>query len=179
MSFKEKDSYVKLPRVDFRHSAVNITIDLKTKRHNGILLYAGEQQHVAIELFRGRVGVSFDVGNYPVSTMFSFHRVDDGRDHHVEFIVDRKNFTMEVDYSGKRRTIMNEGPNEFLDYYDSLYLGGLPSKVNAHAFKKWHIRDGASFIGKLLKKYPWKFYEFQISRSKINFHNSSVMGFSL
>ncbi|KAK3799525.1 hypothetical protein RRG08_052709 [Elysia crispata] len=147
VSFKAKDSYVKLPRVDFRHSAVNISINFNTKRHNGILLYAGEQQHVAIELFRGRIRVSFDVGNYPVSTMFSYQRVDDGRDHHVVFIVDRKNFTMAIDRSDAPRTIVNEGRNDFLDYFDSLYLGGLPSSVNAHAFKKWHIRDGASFIG--------------------------------
>ncbi|GFO50375.1 protein slit-like protein [Plakobranchus ocellatus] len=150
VSFQEKNSYVKLPRVDFRHSAVNITISFSTKRPKGILLYAGEQQHVAVELFRGRIGVSFDVGNYPVSNMFSYRQVDDGREHRGVFIVDQKNFTMAIDNS-RPQSIVNEGSRDFLDYYDSLYLGGLPEEINRHAFKKWHIRDETSFIGCFLK----------------------------
>ncbi len=43
------------------------------------MLYTGESQHLAVELFRGRIRVSYDVGNYPVSTMFSYELVADGK----------------------------------------------------------------------------------------------------
>ncbi|XP_059170224.1 slit homolog 2 protein-like isoform X2 [Physella acuta] len=152
VSFKEKDSYVKLPRVDFRQET-NISITFSTKSHNGILLYAGEQQHVAVELFRGLIKVSFDIGNYPGSTMFSYERVDDGHTHQVTMIINQKNFTMTIDNNNASRTIINEGAITHLDLHDSLYLGGLPSIINAQAFKKWHIKDSSSFIGCFLKVY--------------------------
>lgn len=37
-----------------------------------VLLYDGQVEHLAVELFNGRVRVSYDVGNHPVSTMYSF-----------------------------------------------------------------------------------------------------------
>ena len=51
----------------------------------------------AIELFRGRIRVSYDVGNYPVSTMFSYELVADGHYHTVELLAVKKNFTLRVD----------------------------------------------------------------------------------
>ena len=50
----------------------NITMIFSTEEENGILVYNGESQHIAVELFRGRVRVSYDVGNYPVSNMFRY-----------------------------------------------------------------------------------------------------------
>ncbi|XP_055874290.1 slit homolog 2 protein-like isoform X2 [Biomphalaria glabrata] len=146
LTFKEKDSYVKLMKIDFRMET-NITIVFSTKSHNGILLYAGEQQHVSVELFRGRIKVSFDIGNYPGSTMYSYERVDDGLTHQVTMIIFQKNFTMSIDSSNVSRTVTNEGSRTHLDLQDPLYIGGLPSALNAQAFKKWHIKDSSSFIG--------------------------------
>lgn len=37
-----------------------------------VLLYDGQNEHLAVELFNGRIRVSYDVGNHPVSTMYSF-----------------------------------------------------------------------------------------------------------
>jgi hypothetical protein len=51
----------------------------------------------AIELFRGRIRVSYDVGNYPVSTMFSYELLADGHYHTVELLAVKKNFTLRVD----------------------------------------------------------------------------------
>lgn len=149
ISFRDKNSFVKLPSVDFRMTK-NITIAFSTTSHNGILMYAGLQQHVAVELFRGRIRVSFDVGNYPVSTMFSYERVDDGKTHHVTMIIAQKKFIMTIDNSNLPQTLINEGSRSYLDLQDSLYLGGLPDDVNAQAFKKWHIRDGTSFRGMII-----------------------------
>ncbi|XP_050396315.1 slit homolog 2 protein [Patella vulgata] len=146
VSFKEKDSYIQLPNVDFKRG-VNITIVFKTDSSTGVLLYSGQDQHVAVELFRGRVRVSFDVGNYPVSTMFSYKRVDDGKLHSLEMLIKQKNFTMKIDYDGFPRTVVNQGPQDYLEVEDDLFLGGLPADVNTRAFKKWHIREGVSFKG--------------------------------
>jgi slit protein 2 len=41
-----------------------------TEQDNGVLLYDGQSEHLAVELFNGRIRVSYDVGNYPVSTMY-------------------------------------------------------------------------------------------------------------
>ena len=41
--------------------------------------------------------VSYDVGNYPVSTMFSYELVADGNYHTVEILAIKKNFTLRVD----------------------------------------------------------------------------------
>ena len=91
--------------------------------------------------------MSFDVGNYPVSTMFSYERVANGKPHTVTMVIQQKNFTMTIDRNNLARTIVNEGARTHLDLHDALYLGGLPSAINAQAFKKWHIRDGTSFRG--------------------------------
>ena len=49
----------------------NVTIEFASNHDNGILLYTGNDQHLAVELFRGRIRVSYDVGNYPVSSVIS------------------------------------------------------------------------------------------------------------
>ena len=63
----------------------------------GSQVYTGSNQHLAVELFRGRIRVSYDVGNYPVSTMFSYEIVADGLPHRIELLAVRKNFTLRVD----------------------------------------------------------------------------------
>lgn len=47
-----------------------MTVVFTTTQENGILLYDGHSEHLAVELFNGRIRVSYDVGNYPVSTMY-------------------------------------------------------------------------------------------------------------
>ncbi|XP_070212275.1 protein slit-like isoform X2 [Littorina saxatilis] len=152
VSLKDEDSYLQFPRLDFRNG-FNITLVFSTDSDNGVLLYSGVDQHMAVELFRGRIRVSYDVGNYPVSTMFSYERVDDGKSHTLEMLIDGKNYTMTIDDNGPPRTIVNEGPNTYLRVQDDFFLGGLPSTVNTRAFKKWHIRDGTSFRGCISKVY--------------------------
>lgn len=50
----------------------NVTITFSTTQDNGVILYDGQSEHLAVELFNGRIRVSYDVGNYPVSTMFRY-----------------------------------------------------------------------------------------------------------
>lgn len=57
----------------------NVTIIFSTTQQNGVLMYDGNNEHFAVELFNGRIRVSYDVGNYPTSTMYSFEMVADGK----------------------------------------------------------------------------------------------------
>ena len=49
---------------------INLTLHVKTDQQHGVLLYTGQRQHLAVELFKGRLRVSLDVGNKPASTIF-------------------------------------------------------------------------------------------------------------
>ena len=113
LSFSSNTSYVEMEPLATKPSA-NVTIEFVTTQENGILLYTGEGQHLAVELFRGRIRISYDLGNFPVSTMFSYELVADGRTHRIELLAAAKNFTLRVD-GGLARSIVNEGKNEFLD----------------------------------------------------------------
>ncbi|KAI0220854.1 Protein slit [Lamellibrachia satsuma] len=141
----QPDAYVSLRSLDTSASC-NITIVMSTKSTQGVILYQGFDQHIAVEIFRGRVRVSFDIGNYPVSTMFSYMTVNDGALHTLELLMKGKNLTMRID-GGTARTIVNEGEKKKLESTEPLHLGGVPTNVKDSAFKKWHIRNTQSFKG--------------------------------
>lgn len=69
LSFVHNTSYVELEPLRTKPEA-NVTVVFTTTQENGILLYDGHSEHLAVELFNGRIRVSYDVGNYPVSTMY-------------------------------------------------------------------------------------------------------------
>ncbi|KAK3600848.1 hypothetical protein CHS0354_014213 [Potamilus streckersoni] len=149
VSFLDHDSYIHLPKVTFQ-STTNITIVLKTNHSGGLILYTGLEQHLAVELFKGRVAVSFYVGDEPISTLysyvFSFVKVDDDNLHTLELLLHLKNFTMRVD-GGYPHTVINQGNNQYLDVDDDLFLGGLPRAKSEMARSKFHIREGTSLKG--------------------------------
>ena len=69
LSFVHNNSFVELEPLRTKPSA-NVTMVFATEQENGVLLYDGQSEHLAVELFNGRIRVSYDVGNYPVSTMY-------------------------------------------------------------------------------------------------------------
>lgn len=145
LSFLHNNSFVEMERLTVKPQA-NITVTFATDQLNGVLLYTGDYQHLAVELFRGRIRVSYDVGNSPVSTMFSYELLSDGRYHKVELLAINKNFTLRVD-GGIARSIVNEGENDYLSIRSPLYIGGVPLKLGEQVLKKWHLRNATSFIG--------------------------------
>uniref|UniRef100_A0A0P4W5L7 Protein slit n=1 Tax=Scylla olivacea TaxID=85551 RepID=A0A0P4W5L7_SCYOL len=149
--FGANDSYLALEPLKTRPSS-NVTLHLRTTQKDGVLLYTGDSAHLAVELFMGRVRVSYDVGNYPVSNMFSYEMVNDGIWHTVELLTIKQNFTLRIDH-GTARFIVNDGTNEYLQTTSPLYIGGLPREVAEEAAKKWHLRDTGSFIGCLERVY--------------------------
>ena len=52
-----------------------------------------------------------------------------------------------VFFSFSFRSIVNEGPNEFLSVRAPLYLAGVPEQTGTKAWKQWHLRNTTSFIG--------------------------------
>ena len=71
MAFAHANGYVELePPKASGHS--NVTVTLRSRQKNGIVLYrGGGRRHLAVELFRGRLRVSYDLGSTPGFTMFS------------------------------------------------------------------------------------------------------------
>jgi len=76
----EWDAYVSLPPLSHRPRS-NVTLLLSTRQRHGVLVYHGVDEHLAVELFLGRLRVSYNIGNYPVSTMFSYEQLSDGTVH--------------------------------------------------------------------------------------------------
>jgi len=77
VSLRESDAYVSLPPLSHRPRS-NVTLLLSTRQRHGVILYHGVDEHLAVELFLGRLRVSYNIGNYPVSTMFSYEQLSDG-----------------------------------------------------------------------------------------------------
>jgi slit protein 2 len=145
ISFVHNNSFVELEPLRTKPEA-NVTIVFSTTQKFGVLLYDGVNEHLAVELFDGRIRVSYDVGNYPVSTMYSFETLSDGRYHLVELISIKKNFTLRVD-GGQARSIINEGPKDFLKLSTPMFLGGLPTEIGLVVTEQWHLRNYSSFKG--------------------------------
>merc|ERR1719239_1782295 len=130
----------------FTTKPLNLTMVLKTRANSGVLLYYGDSDHLAVELFHGRVRVSLNVGNPPASTMFSYAVLNDDKPHAVELLLDGKNLTMRVD-GGLARSLINLGSKEVLTVASPTFLGGLPEQVGEAALAKWHIRNSTSLRG--------------------------------
>ncbi|XP_044761179.1 protein slit isoform X1 [Coccinella septempunctata] len=164
LSFTHNTSYVELEPLRTKPEA-NVTIIFATTEENGVLLYNGHQEHLAVELFNGRIRVSYDVGNYPVSTMYSFEMVSDGKYHVAELIAIKKNFTLRVD-RGLARSIINDGSKDYLRLSTPMYLGGLPPEPGQQAFQQWHLRNITSFHGCM--KEVW------INHKQVDFGNAAT-----
>jgi len=145
LSFTHNSSYVELEPLQVVPAA-NITVVFATEQENGVLIYAGDYQHLAVELFKGRIRVSYDVGNNPVSTMFSYELLSDGKYHMVELLAIKKNFTLRVD-GGLARSIVNEGENDYLTVHNSMYVAGVAEEAGENALRLWHLRNNTSFNG--------------------------------
>ncbi|XP_056004929.1 slit homolog 2 protein-like isoform X2 [Ostrea edulis] len=173
VSFIADDSYIQMPQIDFK-SMVNITMQMKTKTDSGVIFYIGADQHLAVELFLGRIGISFFTGKSLMSTLysyiFSYVTVNDDRLHTVELLIHHRNFTMRVD-DGVSRSVVNMGDSKYLDVKDDMYIGGLSANKSSLAHQKFQIRSQTSFKG--------CFHGFYINGKQLDFsaskYNHKVM----
>uniref|UniRef100_A0ABD2X9L2 Protein slit n=1 Tax=Trichogramma kaykai TaxID=54128 RepID=A0ABD2X9L2_9HYME len=170
LSFTENNSLVELEPLRMRPEA-NVTIIFTTEQENGVLLYDGNGvaaggEHLAVELFNGRVRVSYDVGNYPTSTMYSYEQVSDGKPHMAELLAVKKNFTMRID-GGPARSIINDGPKDYLKLKEPMYIGGVATDTAQVAFTEFHLRNITSFQGCIS--------EMWINHKLVDFSNAAKM----
>uniref|UniRef100_A0A8C3U4D9 Slit homolog 2 protein n=1 Tax=Catharus ustulatus TaxID=91951 RepID=A0A8C3U4D9_CATUS len=62
INFVNKESYLQIPSAKIRPQT-NITLQIATDEDSGILLYKGDKDHIAVELYRGRVRVMWETIN--------------------------------------------------------------------------------------------------------------------
>uniref|UniRef100_A0A4W3I8N2 Slit homolog 1 protein n=1 Tax=Callorhinchus milii TaxID=7868 RepID=A0A4W3I8N2_CALMI len=117
-----------------------------TGEDNGILLYKGDRDHVAVELFRGRVRVSYDTGTYPASAIYSVETINDGNFHSVELVAADQMLTLAVD-GGNPKSINNLAKQSTLSQDSPLYVGGMPINTNLAALRQGPGQNGTSFHG--------------------------------
>jgi len=131
---------------------INLTLHVKTDQQHGVLLYTGQRQHLAVELFKGRLRVSLDVGNKPASTIFSYELLSDDRPHSIQLLLLGRNLTMQVD-GGLSRSVLNDGARDRLRAPRALYVGGVPPNVGETALGLWHLRNSTSLRGCILEMF--------------------------
>ncbi|KAL8211797.1 UNVERIFIED_CONTAM: Slit 3 protein [Gekko kuhli] len=69
VNFVGKDSYVELPPAKIRPQA-NISLQVATDKDNGILLYKGDNDPLALELYQGHVRLIYDTLTSPPTTIY-------------------------------------------------------------------------------------------------------------
>ena len=84
ISFKYEDSYVELESPDLE-SSFNLTFSVITEAEDGVLFYHGSKakKHLGVELFKGRVRISYDIGNTLASTVFSYAKINDSKNSNI------------------------------------------------------------------------------------------------
>ncbi|XP_073503059.1 slit homolog 2 protein isoform X3 [Phyllobates terribilis] len=145
INFVSKDSFLQIPSTRIR-SQTNISLQVSTDEDSGILLYKGDKDHVAVELFRGRVRVSYDTGSYPASAIYSVETINDGNFHIVELVGQDQSLSLIVD-GGNPKTITNLSKQSSLGFDSPLYVGGMPIKNNVAVLRQSPGHNDTNFQG--------------------------------
>ncbi|XP_056614638.1 slit homolog 1b isoform X1 [Triplophysa dalaica] len=145
VNFIDRDSYLLLS--DLKNwPQTNITLQVSTAEDNGVLLYNGVNDHIAVELYEGHVKVTYDSGNQPGSTIYSSEIVNDGEFHTVELVTYDRMVNLSVD-GGLPTTLDSLGHVQPLTKDASLYVGGMPENSQSLSFNPWPPVNGSSFQG--------------------------------
>uniref|UniRef100_A0A5F8GF80 Slit homolog 1 protein n=1 Tax=Monodelphis domestica TaxID=13616 RepID=A0A5F8GF80_MONDO len=145
VNFVDRDTYLQFTDLQ-NWPRANITLQVATAEDNGILLYNGDNDHIAVELYQGHVRVSYDPGSYPSSAIYSAETINDGQFHTVELVTFDQMVNLSID-GGSPMTMDNFGKHYTLNREAPLYVGGMPVDVNSAAFRLWQILNGTSFHG--------------------------------
>ncbi|VDK46803.1 unnamed protein product [Anisakis simplex] len=147
VAFAERGAYVALEPWNTSPTG-NLSLTIRTTSSTGIIAYYGDDSHISIELYDGRVKIAFYVGNYPTSHMYSYVTVHDGLPHHLKIFIDGKTVIMKID-SAQPQKVVNSGPRDSLELKTktNFYLGGLPPKIAAKALDAFHVKNVNSFQG--------------------------------
>ncbi|XP_041819743.1 slit homolog 1b [Chelmon rostratus] len=127
VNFVDRDSYVQLQDVKNWPQA-NITLQVSTAEENGILLYNGDNEPIAVELHQGHIRVTYDPGNQPATAIYSAETVNDGQFHTVELVTFNRMVNLSVD-GGEPTTLDSQGRSQPVTGEAPLYVGGMPEEV--------------------------------------------------
>lgn len=142
-----KDSYVQSAGLNFS-SYHNITLKFTTTEDKGILFYQGLNSHIAVELYYGRVRVSFspDERLYKNLLLYSHTTVNDSRPHTLSVVVNGPEAKMYLD--GARPLVLtSHGNAKYIQATTYLYIGGLPKDIGRRARPLFQIVKANSFKG--------------------------------
>uniref|UniRef100_A0A3Q1ETW3 Slit homolog 2 (Drosophila) n=1 Tax=Acanthochromis polyacanthus TaxID=80966 RepID=A0A3Q1ETW3_9TELE len=147
VNFVNRESYLQLPS-SLLSPQTNISLQIATDEDSGVLLYKGDNDHIAMELYRGRLRVSYDTGSYPPSAIYSVETVNDGSFHAVELVASDQTLSLSID-GGPPKSINSINKQSTLNIDSPLYLGGGLSALQHSSGG----RNGTSFRGCLRNLY--------------------------
>uniref|UniRef100_A0A8D3DP39 Slit homolog 2 (Drosophila) n=1 Tax=Scophthalmus maximus TaxID=52904 RepID=A0A8D3DP39_SCOMX len=153
VNFVNRQSYLQLPS-SLLSPQTNISLQIATDEDSGVLLYKGDNDHIAMELYRGRLRVSYDTGSYPPSAIYSVETVNDGSFHAVELVASDQTLSLSID-GGTPKSINSISKQSTLNIDSPLYLGGEdPTSGGLSALQHSSGgRNGTSFHGCLRNLY--------------------------
>uniref|UniRef100_A0A667WH95 Slit homolog 2 (Drosophila) n=1 Tax=Myripristis murdjan TaxID=586833 RepID=A0A667WH95_9TELE len=153
VNFIDRESYLQLPS-NLISPHTNISLQIATDEDSGVLLYKGDNDHIAMELHRGRLRVSYDTGSYPPSAIYSVETVNDGSFHAVELVAADQTLSLSID-GGPPKSMNSLSKQSTLSIDSPLYLGGKDS-ISGGLSSLQHSsggRNGTSFHGCLRNLY--------------------------
>uniref|UniRef100_A0A8C8ITI9 Slit homolog 1 protein n=1 Tax=Oncorhynchus tshawytscha TaxID=74940 RepID=A0A8C8ITI9_ONCTS len=142
VNFIDRDSYLLLSDLKNWPQA-NITLQVSTAEENGILLYNGDNDHIAVEMYQGHVKVSYDPGSQPGHAIYSTETINDGQFHTVELVTFDQMVNLSID-GGLPTTMDSLGGVRPLNGEAPLYVGGRGPLQNTPTSSS---SNGSSFHG--------------------------------
>ena len=163
-------AYIEFPSPSEDWNLLNLSMILVTKAERGILLYACSeptlletekdkaiqthldnkpkttQPHLAAELYKGRLRISWMLGAHPISTMFSYELLNDGQPHRLQIQLSGRRLALSVD-SAPPRWISSDGTVGHLQHVRRVWLGGIDALNVASAARSRHVWHQDSLNG--------------------------------
>ncbi|XP_028907039.1 slit homolog 3 protein [Ornithorhynchus anatinus] len=145
VNFVGKDSYVELSSTKIRPQA-NISLQVATDKDNGILLYKGDNDPLALELYQGHVRLIYDTLSSPPTTVYSVETVNDGQFHSVELVMLNQTLNLVVD-KGPPKSLGKLQKQPAVGTSSPLYIGGMPLSTGLSALRQGTERTLGGFHG--------------------------------
>ncbi|XP_051560940.1 slit homolog 2 protein isoform X1 [Myxocyprinus asiaticus] len=145
VNFINRESFLQIPSNLITEQA-NISLQIATDEDNGVLLYKGDNEHIAVELYRGRLRVSYDSGSYPPSAIYSAEMINDGSFHVVELVAKDQSLSLSID-GGSPKSITTANNPSTVPSPAPLYVGGIPQQSGMASLRQGSGRNGSSFHG--------------------------------
>ncbi|XP_066518454.1 slit homolog 2 protein [Hoplias malabaricus] len=146
VNFISRDAFIQV-YPEFVTQYNNITLQIATEEDSGVLLYKVDGGQISVELYRGRLRVSYNTGSFPSSAIYSAEIINDGNVHMVELLLRDESVSLSVN-GGVTKSIptvnkSNTGPNT-----TPLYIGGVPLQSRVSSLQQGSEGvNGSSFRG--------------------------------